>query len=381
MLDFTSRLKEYWHSLKSYFTRETINMEFTEYFMEKVSKPQKHYSSPPKIDEQLKTFENILDYLTFEDIELLVHSYKQKHQFHSAYDLTNVKVIEDYGDFRNLKSYFVEVGNLKPGESIKLILKIKKGEPAHYAPYLGVHMLCVYIRNEGQHLSAFIFDAAAGLLCDKRDGFDHLTETLEAYLALQRSPNYRIIKSSAIIMGDQRNCPIYSLAAMRYFIKHGYQFFSQIEPFLLAQSDKIFDKENNKVFHLKADGLPAHLVKLTNRRTLTRVNQAYQHEWMPIKLALTEAYAANEDLIAHLSLQEVAKHKETMLQSYLEHHGEERTSSKGSYRFNLVPDRKMAKARRDVLWLLSLNSIYSSNTEDSSPNRSQLEKMFRRVRQ
>lgn len=358
-------------------------MSFTEYFLNKLIAPIKHYVRTPKINTQMfGSFKHTLDYLTFEDIELLVYSYKQKHQFHSGYDLCNVKVIEDFGDFRNLKNYFAQLGNLQPNESIKLILKIKKDEPAHYTPYLGVHMLSVYIRNEGGQLSAFVFDAAAGLLCDKRDGFDHLTETLQAYLNTSENPNSRIIKSSAIIMGDQRNCSIYSLSALRYFIKHGHQLFSQIEPFLVEQNNKIFDQDNDKIFHLKADGLPARLVKMTNRKTLERVNLAYQHEWMPIKLLLNENYISSNDLIAHLEQQHVGKHCQETLHSYLEHHHETRMSSKGPYRFNHAADRKMSKARRDILWLLNLNNVLTLKPEHPTTiNTPQLEALFGKVRQ
>jgi hypothetical protein len=367
----------------SLFLRNNQDAQIGEDFRAKLNNVKKYYIDEPGLDPaRFNIFADFLNFITREDLELLVYGYVQKHRLDPAYDVSNVKVIEDVHDMRFLKSYLEKIGTLKKDESIKLILKIKKGEPAHYQPNLGVHVIPIYIRHEGDTVSVFLMDNAAGVVLEKRDGFDNMLTILNDHLRSCYGDNYRIIKSSAITMADARNCPMYALSTLHYFIKQGHLLFQAITKHLVSQQKKVFDQDDPKIYHLKADALPAALVKMTNRRNLKRMNDGYNHEWMPVKVTLSKNYATHRDFVSPLMDKPVGKTQQKTLKKYLELNSESRRTQQGkAYKYNLTAERKMRNARRNILWMLQLNGVVNhSENAANTIDPQQLANLFSKVR-
>jgi hypothetical protein len=355
-----------------------MDVELSQDFKHKLRHVFKNYVLNPEIEEEHNgLFKDFFDYLTTEDIEILVYAYCQKHRFDPKYDLTNIKLIDDHVDFSELKTYFKKHPLRSEGENHKLILKLKKGEP----PLWGVHVVPVYIRHEGDKLSAFIHDAAFGIVYETKDGFSQATNVIEEYLRQQAhnlNLDYRIIKSSTITMGDPRNCPIYALLALRHFVKFGKTLFDALDPFLLpdgfSEHQKIQDQDNHKIFHLTVDGLPSALYKYTNRRTLKRINDMYNHEWMPVKTTLPEYYqaATTEDILAtHLDAS-IGKPFGTSLgtslgQKLALYEAPKQAKSTGQFfQYNHAADTRMNKARKTILQTLTLSGVVEEVAEESN---------------
>lgn len=344
-------------------------------FRKKLTDLFKHYVAEPVIvEEKNGLFQDPLDFLTTEDIEILLYTYIQKHQFNPQYDLSNIKLIENDIYFSQLKSYLEQKALTQPGDNLKLILKVIKGE----LPLWGVHVVPVYIRHEGNRLSAFIHDAAFGVMYETKDGFRHATQTLEDYLK-QQSQNlgleYRIIKSSTITMADARTCPISGLLAIRHFVRLGADLFGYLEPNLVQQKEKVVDKDNDHIFHLKVDGLPAHFYKYTNRRTLKRINDMYNHEWMPEKITLPSCYQISScpdflmDKIPTQIGKKINLHPGLSLGKKLaQYESQKQSKSSGHFfQYNFAADRKMNRARQTILHtLVSHEVVQQTETQDSS---------------
>lgn len=367
------------------------NNDISEDFKQKLGFILKHYVSEPIIDEENNgLFQNSLDFLTTEDIEILLYTYTQKHQFNSKYDLTNIKLLDNNVDFSQLNAYLEKKPLIHPGDNLKLILKIKKGEP----PLWGVHVVPVYIRHEGNRLSAFIHDAAFGVMYETKDGFTKATQTIEAYLKQQSeslSLAYRIIKSSTITMADARTCPMYGLLAIRHFVKFGADLFGYLEPNLLALNEKVVDKDNEHIFHVKIDGLPAPLYQYTNRRTLKRINDMYNHEWMPEKITLPSCYQISScpDFLMDKIPTLVGKpfnHSQNSLtlgKKLALYEGQKKSNSSGYFfQYNFAADRKMNKARQTILHTLVSHEVIQQNeTKDNSvTNEANLNHLISKIR-
>lgn len=359
-------------------------------FRKKLTNLFKYYVAEPLIDEEKNgLFKDPLDFLTTEDIEILLYTYIQKHQFNPQYDLNNIKLIDNDIYFSQLQSYLEQKTLNQPGDNLKLILKIQKGEP----PLWGVHVVPVYIRHEGNRLSAFIHDAAFGVMYETKDGFTHATATLEAYLKKQSEHlglEYRVIKSSMITMADARTCPISALLAIRQFVRFGADLFGYLEPNLLPLSEKIVDKNNDRIFHLKIDGLPAPFYKYTNRRTLKRVNDMYNHEWMPEKITLPDCYQASScsdflmDKIPTIIGKKINSHPGLALGKKLALYESQKPSRNSGcfFKYNFAADRKMNKARQTILHtLVSHEIVQQSETQDSIIlHENNLEKLTKKIR-
>lgn len=359
-------------------------------FNKKLQDIFKYYVTTPEINEENNgLFKDNLDFLTTEDIEILLYAYQQKHQFNPHYDLSNIKLIDDDVGFSQLNTFFNNNPLTSENQNFKLFLKIKKGEP----PCWGVHVVPVYLRHEGKRLSAFIHDAAFGILYETKDGFSQCTNIIERYLqqlsqALEL--DYRIIKSSAITMADARNCPIYGMLAIRYFVKFGADLFGYLEPNLLLQKDKIRDQDNSHIFHLKVDGLPAHLYQYTNRRTLKRINDMYHHEWMPEKITLPDCYqsARYADFLMDKLPTPIGNpfsysQKGLTLGKKLALNESPKPSNISGqfFQYNFAADKKMNKARTTILQTLNANKIVAEVNElDSRINQPKLEKLIRNIR-
>lgn len=359
-------------------------------FRNKLTNILKYYIAEPAINEEKNgTFQDLLDYFTTEDIEILLYTYAQKHQFNPKYDLSNIKLIDNDIYFSQLNSYLEKTPLINPDDNVKLILKIKKGEP----PLWGMHVVPVYIRHEGNRLSAFIHDAAFGVMYETKDGFTHATQVIEDYLKQQAeklSLEYRIIKSSAIMMADARTCPIYGLLAIRHFVRFGADLFGYLEPNLLQQQDKVVDKSNDHIFHLKIDGLPAHFYKYTNRRTLKRMNDMYNHEWMPEKITLPAYYQGSScsdflmDKIPTTIGKSIGAHQGLTLGKKLaQYAGQKKSKTTGHFfHYNFAADRKMNRARHTILHTLVSHEVVqkAENQGNSTVNEQNLELFIKKTR-
>ncbi len=368
---------------------DIINNHISDDFNKKLGFIFKHYIAPPEINEENNgLFKDNLDFLTTEDIEILLYAYQQKHRFNPNYDLSNIKLIDNDTDFSQLKKYLDNHPLTTENQNFKLILKVKKGE----LPCWGVHIVPVYIRHEGNRISAFIHDAAFGIMYETKDGFTQATNVIEQYLKQQAEKlqlDYRIIKSSTITMADARNCPIYGKLAISYFVRFGDKLFGHIEPFLISQHDKIIDKENDHIFHVKVDGLPVSLYKYTNRRTLERMNAMYSHEWMPqkISLPLTYQFTNLNDLLEDKLNAPVGKpfgssEGHTLGQKLALYEGKKQSKTSGHFfQYNFAADRKMNKARNTILENLNANKIVDEVSEHQNTiNTHKLEKWITKIR-
>lgn len=365
-------------------------MDFDNDFRKKITDLFKHYVAEPVIDEENNgLFKDPLDFLTTEDIEILLYTYIQKHQLNPQYDLTNIKLIENDIAFSQLHSYLEHKNLSQPGDNLKLILKIKKGEP----PLWGVHVVPVYIRHEGNRFSALIHDAAFGVMYETKDGFTQATQAIEDYLKKQSQHlglEYRIVKSSTITMGDARTCPIYGLLAIRHFVRFGADLFGYIEPNLLQQNEKVVDKDNDHIFHLKIDGLPAHFYKYANRRTLKRINAMYNHEWMPEKITLPACYQASScsDFLMDKLPTPIGKafnsHPGLTLGKKLAQYESQKPSKNSGcfFKYNFAADRKMNRARQTILHTLVSHEVVrqAENQESSLFNENNLERLITKIR-
>lgn len=364
-------------------------MDIENDFRKKLNNLLKHYVAEPVIDEENNgLFKDTLDFLTTEDIEILLYTYIQKHQFDPRYDLSNIKLIDNDIYFSQLTSYLEDKSLNQPGDNLKLILKIKKGEP----PLWGVHVVPVYIRHEGNRLSAFIHDAAFGIMYETKDGFTHATKTIEAYLKQQSETlglEYRIIKSSTITMADARTCPISGLLAIRHFVRFGADLFGYLEPNLLLPQEKVIDKDNDHIFHVKIDGLPAQFYKYTNRRTLKRINDMYNHEWMPEKITLPSCYQISScpdflmDKIPTQIGKTINSHPGLSLGKKLAlYEGQKQSKSSGYFfQYNFAADRKMNRARQTILHtLVSHEVVRQTETQDPIVNESNLADLMLKIR-
>lgn len=350
-------------------------------FLKKLKNVKKYYQGEPEIDKEFDIFKDTLNFLTINDIQLLVYKYIQEHTGDPTYNLANIRVIEDLHQFGNMQQYLGEIGKLNDGMDLKLLLKIKKGEPAHYSPNFGVHVIFAYMRCEGEALSIFILDQAAGVICETRDGFVNMISVIEAYAKqFYGSDKYKLIKATGINQGDGRNCPMFVISAFHYFTKDGDKFFTSIKDYIVPKEQMVFDLDKDNIFHLRADGLPAKLVKMTNRRTLKRVNEAYRHKWNPVQVQLTPAYG-NDDLVEHLLNHPVGKNPQKTLIRYFEMYGETRQGVSGEYIYNTSADCKMKKARKTILGLLRTSGVIESTEgEEEQLNEDCLTKLFNKIK-
>ncbi len=259
-------------------------------------------------------------YLTTEDIEFLIRDQLSSYALrdNNNFDLTNVHFLEDKSEFPLLQAKLETIGPLAENENIKLLLKIKKGEPSHYNTAIGVHVVPVYIRHCGNALNIFIYDAANGLNVDVKDGFHHMLPTLKLYAEIHY-PNLpvSIIKTSTITMAEMFSCPIQGLHALSYFIERGDTIFNQFkESDFVKEKDKICDQGDPNIKHLKVGRLPPYLLQQASRLTVKEVQEAYAHPWMQgaRPILLTDAYYDSQDVLKHARQAKVGNKGETVKQ-------------------------------------------------------------------
>lgn len=251
-------------------------------------KVQKYYENAPEGVKENGGFSTGEDYLSSEDVASLANEYVERHKESPGYDVTNVKLIEDDKSFSNLKSYLNQLlPTLKEGENAKIISKLRP-TLCHW----GVHCSFIYLRKEDGKIKLLTLDPGGGIKYDRRMSYDKSIPTcLE--VAKKHNLEISIIKQSALVQSDTRNCPIYALKAMKYFAKHGHTFFRNIqENDLVPQKSQICDKEYPQVRHLKVGKLPSRLLKMTNKRSSDSINRGYLNI---DKKVLTPDYFASQE--------------------------------------------------------------------------------------
>jgi hypothetical protein len=244
-------------------------------FAEKQQAHQRYYEGPPLYGPKpTGLYPDPKDCLETADVALLIQDYQRRKAGDPAYDLMHMFVVEDNQSFTQTEALLNQI-TLKDGENAKLMIKVTQAPGV-----LGLHYVPVYIQKIDGQIKMFIMDAGSGIGYEQRDGYQHLTHMLSRWAHAHTEPGKAIplmIKTSTLTQSDLHNCSVYGIQAMRFFARHGARLFERIPTSDLVSGDqKIRDQADPTVHHLKADALPAHLLKLSSRSTAAQNDAGYQ---------------------------------------------------------------------------------------------------------
>ncbi|MFA6304097.1 MAG: hypothetical protein WC627_13330, partial [Legionella sp.] len=217
---------------------------------------------PIKRDAFFKEHPDLLNLLKRKEVNPLVHESEEINSVNGEFFITpeatalliermfrqekNRKIAD--GQQFNTKNIFIIDNNAELFKSILTELIIKNNEDAKFILINEIHASLLYMRNIDNSMHCFFLDSEPGT-------YNRFVKELHTIYptAIRTQSNFTLLK-------DYYSCFTFVLKSLKYFVKHGHEFFPLIEKQLspeMHQNETLYPNIN-----LELEDLPAPLLKL-----------------------------------------------------------------------------------------------------------------------
>lgn len=180
-------------------------------------------------------------FLTKEIMELIIHHKILQHKTKIggiSYNKKNIFLLDNLEDLTNTLQN----------------LSLKSGEDAKFIYLKDIHGTAFYVRNADGKISCFIVDSTKEL----KTYCIPIVKTIHQYI-----PKAFIVLSTTALQNDWYSCTTFSIAILRYFVKHGKEVFPYLCTKPLIKRYEFTDDKPVSYFLLDAPDLMPHLIKFT----------------------------------------------------------------------------------------------------------------------